>query len=680
MRTPCLRPLALAVAAAGALPLAAAPAATAADPSTELVSVSSTGAKGSSDSYQPAVSADGRWVAFASFASNLAPGSSGRESIYLRDRLRGETRQVSVGPGGVQPNGASSYASISDDGRFVAFYSAATNLTESPGGYQAYVYDRDLGTLRRASTNVAPTSFYRHVNDADVSGDGRWVAFHAANNDTSRTDTFLYDVATGAVRRVGEPAPGVQASSSVSNPSLSGDGRFIAYSSAAADLVGGDANGRTDIFVENIATGAKERVSLTSTDGESNDSSSSGTLNHDGCVVAFASAATNLVAGATQAGNKAFVRDRCAGDTEAVSVSNAGAVGTVAGGTSISGDGCTVGFATRTVLVPVPAALAVAVRDRCRGLTSRADVSTAGEPSNGATAPNSISVGGAHGRYVAFMSVGGNLGGIDGDAFFDVFVRDRANNVAPTASLQLSQDGSSVTVDASGSRDPDGYRLTGAVSFGDGSPDAGGLVVTHRYARGGAYTVALTIADADGATARAFQTVTVPDPPAGGGGGSGGGSNPPGGGGGGSNPPGGGGGTGPAALRLTGAKLSRTRFAVAPARGRPAGNQGATFGATLSARATVTLTVERELAGRRVRGRCVAGAPRGGRGRCVVRRSAGTIRRTAAAGKLSVPLTGRFGGRALQQGRHRLRVVAVAADGRRAETALTFTIVSGSRR
>ncbi|HST42860.1 MAG TPA: PKD domain-containing protein, partial [Conexibacter sp.] len=543
---------------AGALPLFATAAAPAADPSTDLVSVSSTGAKGNSDSYQPDISADGRWVAFSSFANNLVPGGSGRESIYLRDRLRGETRLVSAGAGGAPPNGASSRASISDDGRFVAFYSAATNLTESPGGYQAYVYDRDQGTVRRVSTNVAPTTYYRHVNDADVSGDGRWVAFHAANNDISRTDVFLYDVAGGAVRRLGEPSPGVQASSSVTSPSVSGDGRFVAYSSAAAGLVPGDLNSRGDVIVENIATGAKERVSLTSTDGESNGDSSSGVLDHDGCVVAFVSSATNLVAGASGAGSKAFVRDRCAGDTEAVSVSNAGEVGTVSGGPSISGDGCTVAFATRGVLVPAPGNLATAVRDRCRGLTSRADVSTAGEPSNGAAAPNSVSLGGVHGRYVAFMSTGGNLAGIDGDGVFDIFVRDRANNIAPTASLQLSQDGSSVTVDACGSRDPDGYQLSGAVSFGDGSPDAGGLAATHRYARGGSYTVALTVTDADGATARAFQTVTVPDPPAGGGGGDGGGGGggpmPPGGGPGApGSGPGGGSGARPPALRLTGA-------------------------------------------------------------------------------------------------------------------------------
>ncbi|HST42204.1 MAG TPA: hypothetical protein VLK58_21975, partial [Conexibacter sp.] len=132
-------------------------------------------------------------------------------------------------------------------------------------------------------------------------------------------------------------------------------------------------------------------------------------------------------------------------------------------------------------------------------------------------------------------------------------------------------------------------------------------------------------------------------------------------------------------LSLTGAKLSRARFAVAPARGRPSGNEGASFSASLSERATVVLTIERELAGRRVRGRCVAGTPRGGRGRCVVHRTVGTIRRTAAAGRISVPLTGRFGSRSLQQGRHRLRVVATA-DGRRAQSVLSFTVVPRSAR
>lgn len=673
MCLPRLRRVALALTLSAALASVATSAATAAGPSTELVSVSSTGTKGNSDSYQPAISADGRWVAFTSFATNLGTATNGRENVYLRDRLRGETRQVSVGVGGAQPNGSSSRATISASGRFVAFYSAATNLPGTPGGYQAWIYDRDLGTLRRVSTNVVPATPYNHVNDAEVSGDGRWVVFTGSSNVSPfRSDVFLYDVASGAVRRVAEPSPGVQASASVANGALSGDGRWVAYSTGTA-LAGSDTNGRGDVYVENIQTRAKERVSLTSVDGEANADSFSPALNHDGCVVAFSSSATNLVAGASGAGSKAFVRDRCAGDTEAVSVSNAGVVGTLSGQAVISGDGCTVAFATREVLVPAPGQLAIAVRDRCRGLTSRADVSTAGEPSNGAAAPSAVWIGGAHGRYVAFMSVGGNLAGVDGDAFFDIFVRDRANNVAPTAALQISQVGATVTVDASGSRDPDGYQLSGAVNFGDGSADANGLVVTHQYARGGTYTVALTVTDADGATARAFQTVTVPNPAPGGGGG--GGSGPGGGGG-----PGAGPGFRPAAPRLTATRLSRSRFAVAPARGRPAGNEGATFTASLSVAATVTLTVEREIAGRRVRGRCVAGSPRGGRGRCVVYRMAGKVRRTASPGRVSVPLTGRFGRRSLRLGRHRLRVVATTSDGRRVQAVLMFTVVPRSAR
>lgn len=679
-------PLALALAAALVPPAAAltTAAATAAGPSTELLSVSSTGTKGDSDSQQPVITPDGRWAAFWGHARNLvAPASNGAGNVFLRDRLRGETRQVSLGPGGVQPNGESSQPSISDDGRFVAFYSTATNLADSPGGFQGYLYDRDQGSIRRISTNVAPTSFYTLVNTIRVSGDGRRVVYTANTADASRSDVFVAEVAGGAPRRLAEPAPGVQANASVSNGSLSGDARFAAYATAANNLVPSDANGYSDVFVENLETGAKERVSLTSTDGEADASSALPSLDRDGCTVVFASSATNLVAGATSRDSKAFVRDRCTGDTEAASVSNLGVVGANSGRPSISGDGCVVAFVTRDALLPAPVTRGVAVRDRCAGLTSRVDLSTAGEPSNGAATPG-VELGGLHGRYIAFGSSGTNLSGADGDALLDAFVRDRANNIAPATVLVVSQQGARVTVDVSGSRDPDGYQLSGSTSFGDGSADAGGLVVSHDYARSGTYTVAVTVTDADGATARAFQAVTVPDPPAGGGpAGPGPGADPgsvpgPGAGGGG----GGGGTTRPAALRLSGARLSRSRFAVAPARGRAGGNAGATLTATLSEAATLTLSFERQLAGHRVRGRCVAGAPAGGRrrGRCALYRKAGTQSRAASAGRVSMPLSGRTSGGALQLGAHRLTVVARTADGRRAQAVLTFTVVARSAR
>ena len=226
---------------------AAAPAHAAA-PSTSLASLSSTGTKGNAISYAPVVSADGRWVAFASDATNLVTPSPSGTHVYLRDRQRNETRQVDLTPSGGQPNANGFGPSISDDGRFIAFLSAATDLASSPGSVQAFLLDRTSGAFRRIDTDVTPAGPYDYVNDVTISGDGRKVAFTGLDflptSTVNDADVFVADVASGAVQRVGEPTPGVSANGWVLNPSLSGDGRWVSYQSAATDLVAGD--GRQD--------------------------------------------------------------------------------------------------------------------------------------------------------------------------------------------------------------------------------------------------------------------------------------------------------------------------------------------------------------------------------------------------------------------------------------------------
>lgn len=634
--------------------------ASAASPTTSLVSVSSTAVKNNGFAVLPSVTPDGRYVVFFSDGTTLVsppPGSAG--NLYLRDRARATTTLVA-------PTGSDvGEPQISNDGRWIVFVSNAPSLPGAVSATQVYLWDRESGITRRLSTNTGPGQTYEGIHEVDMNDDGSRVVYSAFDNDISpqRDDTFLVQLPSGTVRRIGDASPGVQANSGINSGRISGDGHWAIYSTAASNLDLADTNGVADVYRENLDSGAKQRVTITADGGLSSGSSSFAEPSRDGCVVAFSSTATNMAPGATTAGTRTFVRDICQNTTEVVSVGNDGTVGTTSGVPLISADGCTIAFKTSSpILAPAPTARAIGVRDRCAGVTSRIDVSTAGEPGDGSVNTGNFSLAGEKGRYIAFSTVATNLAPGDGDTTNDIYLRDRANNVGPTVAVTTSQSANRVSVDLTGSRDPDGFQLTGATSFGDGSPEVAGLVVSHDYPHAGTYTVAVTVTDADGASSRDYRTVTVTDPP-------------PSGVGGGVVGPGGGNGRGAAGALKLSAKLSRARFAVAPAHGKAGAGQGATLTATLSGAATLTLTFERQRKGHRAKGKCVAG---GGKPKCTLYERAGTLTKSLGAGSTQIALSGRLGSKVLPPGPYRLLVEA-KAGGDIAKTTLSFTVTKGSQ-
>src|SRR5436190_3414638 len=151
---------------------------------TELDSMSSTGVQGNQDSELPAVSGDGRYVAFASLSDNLVPGdSNGAVDVFVRDRLTGTTERVSVSSTGVQGNAGSGLLngmggpSLSADGRYVAFDSQASNLVkgDTNNAIDVFVRDRLTGTTERDS--VASDGAQGSGEEATISDDGNRVAF-----------------------------------------------------------------------------------------------------------------------------------------------------------------------------------------------------------------------------------------------------------------------------------------------------------------------------------------------------------------------------------------------------------------------------------------------------------------------------------------------------------------------
>jgi Tol biopolymer transport system component len=303
-----------------------------------------------------AISADGRVVAFGSDATNLVPDdTNGRDDVFVRDRKTGETTRVSVGPGGTEADGNSSPSGLSADGRFVLFFSYATNLVsgDTNGAADVFVHDRKTGTTERVSVGSGGTQASQDSFGGGISGNGRFVTFYTFDvnvvpGGTNFLDSFVHDRKTGRTERVNVGPGGVQGNGDSLLPVISADGRYVAFASAATNLVPGDTNGRFDTFVHDRRTGKNWRVSVASDGTEGNADSGGGyfpAISRDGRHVAFVSSATNLVAGDTNGVDDVFVHDRETGRTGRVSVGLRGGQGdTVSFGPAISADGRAVAF------------------------------------------------------------------------------------------------------------------------------------------------------------------------------------------------------------------------------------------------------------------------------------------------------------------------------------------------
>src|SRR5216117_3024843 len=311
---------------------------------TERVSVASGGTEGNGASLSSALSADGRFVAFDSTATDLvAADTNGVSDVFVHDRQTGATERVSVASGGAQGNGSSGLIgfafppALSADGRFVAFVSSATNLVagDTNGATDVIVHDRQTGMTERVSVASDGTQANNASSYPVLSADGRFVAFDSAATDLVAGDTngvsdvFVHDRQTGTTERVSVASGGAQGNGNSGGffavPALSAAGRFVAFQSAATNLVAGDTNGTTDVFVHDRQTGATERMSVASGGVQGNGFSAGPALSADGRFVAFRSAGTNLVAGDTKGGTAVFVHDRQTGTTERVSGANVGA-------------------------------------------------------------------------------------------------------------------------------------------------------------------------------------------------------------------------------------------------------------------------------------------------------------------------------------------------------------------
>lgn len=263
-------------------------------------------------------------------------------------------KRVSVDSSGNEANGSSSAAAISGDGRFVAYSSSADNLVagDTNEARDIFLHDVQTGLTSRVSVSSAGSQGNDASGSASISGNGRFVTFSStADNlvggDTNEQgDVFVHDVQTGVTRLVSVSSTGEAGNGISQNPTISADGRFVAFSSEADNLVAGDTNEAGDIFIHEIETGITTRVSVGWSGEQASEGVESYSMSADGRFVAFTADGENLVPGEDDCA--IYIRDRLTDTTNCITAeANPGDI-------SISNDGRFITFESVTIPVEPP--------------------------------------------------------------------------------------------------------------------------------------------------------------------------------------------------------------------------------------------------------------------------------------------------------------------------------------
>ncbi len=444
---------------------------------TERINIDSGGTAANNQSYTPSISSEGRYVAFSSPASNLVEDdTNGKFDIFLHDRKTNNTRRVSTDSEGVEGNKNSLYPSISTNGCYIAFESDASNLVaqDTNGQSDIFVYDCETNLSERVSISTAGEQANNSSETPSLSAEGRYVAFTSSavnlvvDDTNEKTDVFVFDRETRVIERASSSPTGVSGNDASQHPSISENGRFVAFESKARNLSPNDTNGKTDIFVFNRETGVTERISLDSTGIEGNKDSVNPSISADGRFVAFESEASNLVPNDTNKEADIFVHDREAGTTQRISVNIAGEEGNgFSTSPNISLDGRYVAFksiASNLIPTDTNGLFDIFVYDRDSGETHRVSVDSSGIEGNNSSETPSIS---ADGQYVAYKSYASNLVPKDTNKKSDIFVHgpNKPPEIISPATAIIAENSTTVlTLEAS---DMDGdlirFSVTGGV-------------------------------------------------------------------------------------------------------------------------------------------------------------------------------------------------------------------------
>ena len=410
---------------------------------TQRVSLRSNGSQANNHSDRPDISADGRYVAFASDATELVSGDdNGARDIFVHDRQTGITERVSLKSNGDEANFDSDGPTISDDGRYVAFYSFATNLHSNDTNGVADIFVHDRQTDETKLVNIVLGGRANDISyDPDISGNGQYITFwsFASNlvggDNNLAADVFRYDQFGQTMFRVSLDSNGVEGNGPSSHPSISQDGRYIAFQSDASNLASGDSGIYRDVFWHDMNTGQTQRGSVKDGGGEANGDSFDAAISANGRYVSFTSLA-NDITNDSNPQRDIFLRDTQNSTTSRISsvMGNVNIWET----SSISNNGRYISYRGRpSTNQPVPACddvvCEIFVYDRDTGTAVRASVSSSGEKGDKDSFAPAVA---ANGRYVAFSSSATNLVPNDTNDKRDIFVRDFLP--APTMSVNFA--------------------------------------------------------------------------------------------------------------------------------------------------------------------------------------------------------------------------------------------------
>jgi Tol biopolymer transport system component len=380
---------------------------------------------GESSTFGSPISGNGRFVLFSVNDDGL-PGTDATRDIYLRDRLKSRTRLATKTSTGEPVEGQSSDAmALSQNGRFVAFSVEADNLPGGPDTADVYLRNLRTGKTRLVSKTSDGDILDGDSDDPSVSANGKFVAFQSsADNlpgDDAYKDVYVHNRRTGKTKLVSKTSASVPANGDSDWPSLSADGSRVSFQSQADNLPGPD--GLVDVFVHNLSTGNTRLVSKTSS-GEHLDASSeasAGSMNASGRFVTFGSSATNLPGGGNAVGD-VYLHSLLSGKTRLISKTSGGTPGDDESGIgSVSGGGRFVVFESDADNLPGTAGVEdVFLHDRRTRQTRLLSQSTSGNPGNDDSFYVAIS---ADGRFVAFSSRANNFSADDDNAYLNVFVR-----------------------------------------------------------------------------------------------------------------------------------------------------------------------------------------------------------------------------------------------------------------